>query len=188
MNYEKLDDILEFLKRKQGYAGWLQYKTDVGARKDYIMDTINDNLSYAGWCNSLLYWGLVDYKYDGTNLHTYIINPKGLELLQNEKSTKDIHQEFKNKEDLEQKILKGTIESHEIGKTATKLNQFQLAVTIILGIVSAGTIYFQYEANKIAKKSVELSEKAYNLELDNKGKIDTIFVKMNLKGRDTLKK
>ncbi|QQT60990.1 hypothetical protein I6I97_17465 [Sphingobacterium multivorum] len=188
MDYEKLDDILDFLKRYQGYAGWLQYKIDVGSRKEYIMDTINDPISYAGWCNSLLYWGLVDYKYDGNKQHTYIINPKGLELLQNGKSTKDIHDEFKNKENLEQKILKGTIESHEIGKTATKLNKFQLAVTIILGIVSAGTIYFQYEANKIAKKSVELSERAYDLELDNKGKIDTIFVKMNLKGSDTFKK
>lgn len=188
MDYEKLDDILKFLQRSQGYAGWSSYANYVRVRDNLLADTINNDRAYAGWCNSLLHWGLVDYRYNPNELHTFIITPKGLELLRNEKSTRDIHQEFLIRERLENRILEGTIESHQIGKIATKLNKLQLVVTVILGIVSAGTIFFQYESNQLTKRAIEVSEKAYALEMDNKDKIDTIFVKMKLPGDTALKK
>lgn len=181
LDYEKLDEILKYLKLTQGYCGWKSYQTYVMNRDNIIMDTINDANSYAGWCNTLLYWGLVDYKYDGNKLHTYIINPKGLDLLNNEKSTRDVHEEFKKRENLENRILEGTIESHRISKTSTVLNKFQLAVTIILGSTTFASFYFQNESNKIAIKNHEIAEKIYQLELKNKESTDTIFIKQNIK-------
>lgn len=179
MDYEVLDDILDYLKKQQGYKGWMSFHYYVGQRGTFTAGKRIDSNSYAGWCNTLLHWGLVDYKYDGNEKHTYIINPKGLDLLNSDKSTRDIHNEFIRREKLEDRILEGTIESHAIGKSATKLNGIQLAVTIILGLLTLVSFYFQNEANQIATRSLKIAEKAHQLELDNKKTIDSVVVIMS---------
>lgn len=179
MDYEVLDYILVFLKRIQGYGGWEYFYHYVKERNPFTENKEIDSNSYAGWCNTLLHWGLVDYKYDGNYKHTYIINPKGLDLVNSEKSTRQLHEEFKRREHLEDRILEGTIESHQIGKSATKLNGIQLAVTIILGLLTLFSFYFQNQSNEIASKSLEIAEKAHQLELDNKKTIDSVVVIMS---------
>lgn len=179
MDYEVLDYILDYLKKAKGYSGWIPFHTYVCKRDTFPKGQSLSDYSYAGWCNTLLHWGLVDYKFSGNDGHTYIINPKGLDLLDSKKSTRKLHEEFKRREQLEDRILQGTIESHEIGKSATKLNGIQLAVTIILGLLTLFSFYFQNEANQIATRSLEIAEKAHQLELDNKKTIDSVVVIMS---------
>lgn len=172
IDYKNLDDALCYLYKHEA-------NTTV---KDYF-NQLSESIQYSvciGLFQTLLDFDLIDSKHDVTKGgETYIINLKGRDLLQKGKSTKDLHDDINKREELENKILKGTIESYQTSKEATNLNKYQLAVTIILGAVSALTILFQYQANKIAQKNLEISERAYKLELDNKNRIDTIFVKMN---------
>lgn len=161
MNYEKLDDILDFLKRSQGYAGWRNYSTDVARRAGNMeMDTFNNNWAYAGWCNSLLHWGLVDYKYDGNHLHTYIINPKGLELLQEGKSTADVHNQFKNRDNLGDKILQQTNQSF-------KLNTIQFIITAILALGTIGSLIIQWRTFEMEKVKTDLEIRDLKIRLDS---------------------
>ncbi|EFK57340.1 hypothetical protein U0038_17585 [Sphingobacterium spiritivorum] len=172
MDYEKLDDILDFLRRSQGYAGWASYTQDVARRQNVHFDTINNSTSYAGWCNTLLHFGLVDYKFDANLLHTYIINPKGLDLLNNEKSTLDVHQEYINKEILEGAILKQTNQSF-------KLNNIQFIITAILTLGTLGSLIIQWKTFEMEKDKTKLEirdlqyrldsiQKPNNFKIDNK--------------------
>ena len=168
----KLDDVLSFLNTHEAnrtIRSYYEYKSQA--------------LKYSvcvGLFQTLINLDLITTKHDvSQGGETFIINLKGRELLQKGQSTKDIHNDLKKRESLEIKILEGTIESYRTGKTATNLNKIQLIVTSILGIVSALTILFQCESNKISKRNLEVLEKAYQLELKNKALIDTIVVKLN---------
>lgn len=165
MDYKKLDIILKYLNKSEGYRAWQQYNTyhfKVLKEFDY---SINEN-QFNYFCNLLLNFGLVDYQrgnHGGSGLHLYAINYKGITLLKEGKSTKDAYQDSIRKEQLETKILESTINS-------ARLNKIQLWVTITLGAVSAISIlslFFQCEANKIAKRNLEIVEKTYQLELEN---------------------
>lgn len=172
LDYQTLDAILNYLKLAQGYRGWASYRTYYRRVNNITTENIITDSSYAGWCNTLLNFGLVDYKYDGNDGHTYIINYKGLDLVNSEKSTRELHRELKKREKLEDKILESSI-------TSSRLNIFQFIVTTILGCLTAFSIYFQFQSNNLAKQSLDLSEKVFQLELENKNTIDTIIVKMD---------
>jgi len=165
-NYEKLDTLLKKISNCTGASLWINNK-EYNQREFWALG------------NQLASLGLVNCIYNGNHGNTYEITLKGLQVVGLGKSTKEIIEEQLKEEELKVKILEGTIESYKTSKKATRLNQYQLAVTITLGFVSALTIYFQWQANITSQKNLEISEKAYHLELDNKAKIDTIFVKMN---------
>lgn len=179
MDYEFLDKILTYLKEARGYESGKNYLSYIGGRNNFIMEALYSESYFAGCCNLLNQWGLVDYKYNDNDGHIFSINPKGIDLVNSGKSTRDIHEEYKRREKLEDRILQGTIESHQIGKRATNLNIIQLVVTGILGIVTFFSLYYQNQANNIATKSLEIAEKAHQLELDNKKTIDSVVVIMS---------
>lgn len=159
MDYEKLDDILAFLKRNQGYEDWRGYASYVAARDNIVFDMVNTFESYAGWCNSLLNFGLVDYIYEGDS-HKYIINPKGLDLLNNGRSTRDTHSDFKRREILEDKILRQTNQSF-------KLNNIQFMITAILAIGTIGSLFIQWRTFEIEKIKSELEIRDLKSRLDS---------------------
>lgn len=160
MEYEKLDDILRFLRRNQGYEDWRGYANFVAARDNIEFDTVNTYESYAGWCNSVRNFGLVDYTYEG-NSHKYIINPKGLEVISSGVSTRDIHDNFKKRGNLEDKILQQTNHSF-------KLNTIQFIITAILAIGTIGSLVIQWRTFEMEKVKTELEIR------DLKSRIDSI--------------
>lgn len=179
LDFQRLDDILYFLKISQGYKGSSSYKTynmESNSKLDYRLVNLS---SYSGWGFSLLYYGLVGHKSSLNDGDLFIINPKGIELISNNQSTRIVHEEFKKREKLEVKILEGTVESYRVAKSATYLNKIQLWITLLLGLTTLGSIYFQFQANKIAEETLNHAMTNHQLELKNKKIIDTIFVKMN---------
>lgn len=184
LDFQRLDDILNFLKISPGYKSSSSYKTYNRTSNNNLDFELVNLSSYSGWGYSLLYYGLVGHKYSQHEGDTFIINPKGIELILSNQSTRVVHEEYKKREKLEGKILEGTVESYRVAKSATFLNKIQLFITVLLALTTAVSIYFQFQANKIAQESLINSKTHYQLELKNKKIIDTIFVKMNSEFRN----
>jgi|SRR5690606_25972713 len=162
LDYSALDGILNYLKLEQGYRGWQSYHAYVSRQRNLLFDTINNQDSYSHMGNILLNFGLVDYKFNGNHGHTYIINYKGLDLINSGKSTRDAHEDIKRKEKLENAILRNNHISSYLGW-----------FTLGLGLITSISVYFQYQANNLSKQNLEIAEKAYQLELKNKDVLDT---------------
>jgi|SRR5690606_3724883 len=165
MDYKSLDTILNYLYISEGYKSHVNYNRYLSQESVNKENSISER-RFNYYCNLLLNLGLVDYQrgnYGGSGLHLYVINHKGLDLINSGKSTSDAHNDIIKKEQLETKILESTISS-------ARLNKIQLWVTIILGAVSAisiASLFYQCEANKIAKRNLEIVERTYQLELEN---------------------